>query len=273
MVSLKSTQHTKSCSSKKCILVQLDLVLSFYRHVFIISLYKEFQNSVEALSQSAKDAEIMWGPHRIAIFSWAPDTHMGSFRILYSFPTWAGAVNAHGGLYLPCVISTSDSPWRGRLSQWRCDVRHCHTQRARTFHWPALWVHRHGDLSLSRFPEWSEKEHMRKRSPPLPIGSLCLWLWLLVLSAAFFERPDLPRSHGFVTATLISLFAISAVRRSHTNRKGWLCTIYLRMGSNTPVSRRMYLSKWEYIKMARHHVLLSPYLQIFQYLNCRIFNF
>ena len=43
----------------------------------------------------------------------------------------------------------------------------------------------------------------------------------------------------------IPLFAISAVRRSHINRKGWLFTIYLRMGSNTPVSHRMYVWKWE----------------------------
>ena len=181
--------------------------------------------------QSSKDAEIMWGPHRIAIFSRGP-----------RYPYGILPDSVDGGLYLPYVISTSDSPWRAeRLSQWRCDVQHCHTQRVQTFHWPALQVHRHGNLSHS--PEWSEKEHTRERNPPLPIGSLCLWLWLLVLSATFFERPDLPRSHGFVNATLISLFAISAVQRSHTNRKGWLFTIYLRMGSNTPVSRRMYIFK------------------------------
>ena len=85
-----------------------------------------------------------------------------------------------------------------------------------TFHWPALQVHRQGDLFLSRSLEWSEKEHTREKNPPLPIGSLCLWLWLLVLSATFSGRPDLSRSHGFVTATTISLFAISAVWRSHT---------------------------------------------------------
>ena len=33
------------------------------------------------------DAEIIWDAHGILIFSQAPDTHMGSFRILYSFPT------------------------------------------------------------------------------------------------------------------------------------------------------------------------------------------
>ena len=38
-------------------------------------------------AQSAKDAEIIWDPHGIPIFLRAPDTHMGSFRILYSFPT------------------------------------------------------------------------------------------------------------------------------------------------------------------------------------------
>ena len=31
--------------------------------------------------------------------------------------------------------------------------------------------------------ERSEKEYVRERNPPLPIGSLCLWLWLLVLLA------------------------------------------------------------------------------------------
>ena len=70
---------------------------------------------------------------------------MGSFRIPYSFPTEAGAVNAHSGLYLPYVISTSDSPWRGRLSQWRCGIGELSTdQRYKstgkgTFFSLALW--------------------------------------------------------------------------------------------------------------------------------------
>ena len=73
---------------------------------------------------------------------------------------------------------------------WASDVRHCHTQRARTFHWPALChmvapptsPQARGLFSFSLSGR-SEKEHARERNPPLPIGSLCLWLWLLMLSA------------------------------------------------------------------------------------------
>jgi len=130
---------------------------------------------------------------------------------------------------------------------WASDVRHCHTQRAQTFHWPALclwWcrlqVHRLGDFSLSRCPE-----EVRKSTREREIHH-----YLLVLCACGcdFSCFWLPFSIDWIClnpTALIPLFAISAVRRSHINRKGWLFTIYLRMGSNTPVSHRMYVWKWE----------------------------
>ena len=62
---------------------------------------------------------------------------------------------------------------------WASDVRHCHTQRARTFHWPALclwWrrlrVHRLGDFSLSRSPEEVRKS-TREREIHHYLSVLC----------------------------------------------------------------------------------------------------
>ena len=62
---------------------------------------------------------------------------------------------------------------------WASDVRHCHTQCAQTFHWPALclwwrrlWVHRLGDFSLSRSLEEVRKS-TREREIHHYLSVLC----------------------------------------------------------------------------------------------------
>ena len=58
-----------------------------FSQILLLLPYIYYHRESDTFTQSAQDAGIMWGPYRIAIFSRAPDTHMGSFRILYSFTT------------------------------------------------------------------------------------------------------------------------------------------------------------------------------------------
>ena len=160
---------------------------------------------------------------------------MGFLRILYCFPTWAGAINAHGGLYLSYVISTSDSPWRKKLSQRWCDVQHCHTQCTQTFHWPVschmvalptspqAW----GPFSFLLWKEvrksmW-EREIHHYLSVLCACGCdfLCFWLTLRTLWCLFWNT-------GFASITQLCDRHFDFIVRhhfcsdSHANRKGWL---------------------------------------------------
>ena len=131
---------------------------------------------------------------------------------------------------------------------WASDIRHCHTQCARTFHWPALclwwrrlWVHRLGDFSLSRsLSLWKKWERARERekstityrfSVPVVVTAHAFGRHHIRFGA-FFKRLDLFRSHGFVTAILISLFAITSVLTVTVLlidlTEGWYIYIYVR---------------------------------------------
>ena len=111
------------------------------------------------------------------------------------------------------------SPWRVRLSQWWCDVWHCHTQCVRTFHWPAYRSTGTGTF-LSLALQNEVRKSIREREIHHYLSVLCACgCDFSFFQPPFFKRLDLSRSHGFVTATLISLFAISAVQVTHKQKR------------------------------------------------------
>ena len=127
-------------------------------------------------------------------------------------------------------------------------------------------------LLLSRM-KW-ERAYEREKS------IITYWFSVpVVVTSRSFGR--LFQKTGFVSIPRLcdchfDLFAISAVRRSHTNRKGWLCTIYLQYCTWEATLQCLVECIFESGSTLKWLVImffLSPYLQIFQYLNCRIFNF